>query len=139
MITDGVTSKIYYLARDPRFETEKPFKCLGPIDAVPGAVQTNQVVDAHIVNVHDVRHDPDFGLDTTGWTFMKHKADWLPHVFDSNTVIEQSYYPEIEQLLKRNFPRYSRILFLDHSVRLPSRARGPSDTLLGPQEKHGLP
>lgn len=92
---------------------EAPFQYVqSPPEGTPS---TNIGADPHQVVVHDVRGKEDtVGLDKTGFTFVQHES--VEKTFDDEKRIEDVYYKEVEELLKREVGA-KRVFIFDHTIR----------------------
>ena len=71
--------------------------------------------DTRLLPVHDIRgRESDFSLDTTGFCIIKHAS--VEKAF-TDEAIQTVYYPEVEQLLKRQFQNLTRVVLLPHLMR----------------------
>jgi len=120
MIGD-ITSNIYYLDRDERFQTEKPFSWSAELAFLPGLPPSNHIFTRHLTKIRDVRGRDFTDVDTQGFTFIQLPTSLKPEEMDNEALVEAIYYPEIEDMLWSQFPDISRIAFLGHQ----SRKRSP--------------
>lgn len=86
--------------------------------------------DIRLLPVHDIRgHEPDYTLDKNGFCIFQHES--AEKSFVDNDIIRAVYYPELESLLKRQFPDSTQIILLPHIVRSAPRKTdfsGPTDS-----------
>lgn len=111
----NMETKIPYLARSPIFQTEKAFDTDFPVDDVISARKTNHETDERAVKVHDdTKH---WDLDVHGFCVLKAHTHLDPHnVFTSKEKVQKAYWYQIEALLHREFPEYTRIESYDCTV-----------------------
>ncbi len=70
--------------------------------------------------IYDLRgRENDFNLDKNGFEFHKYVGD-IHSVFDNKSQVQQSYYEDIRNLLKKRLGA-SRVIIFNHSIRF----RGP--------------
>lgn len=97
--------------------------------------------DTRRLPVHDIRgHESDFTLDKTGFCILHHQSTL--NFFNDSAVISTTYNPELEQLLKMQFPQSSTIIFLGHIVRSTPRKTdfsGPTDSAWNKPDKGQAP
>lgn len=123
-----VKTTLHYLTRDLIYQHEKPYLVTKEVDLsnVPGAVETNRILEECPVEVHDVRTCPEkeICLNITGWTFVKGETNMSTVGFYDAPTVETAYFDELQEILKE-FPQYTNVAFLDHVV-------GSHDTFLLP-------
>ncbi|KAK3306514.1 uncharacterized protein B0T15DRAFT_509885 [Chaetomium strumarium] len=121
-----VTSSINYTAPLDLYKVEKPFYSNVP---APDGRQSNQVAWKYdAIEFHDIRADVSrFTLDENGFEIFRFGEESEEGVdkFDSDSWIEQSYYPVVESLLKARLGDVVVKVF-DHTVR---RRKTASDLL----------
>lgn len=111
---------IHYLARDPRYDKEKPYVVDFPLDHVEGAEHSNLVYDDEEVTIQDLRGVAPFELDVQGACTMKLDSILAPgNASNQLTTSMRTYLTAIEETLYQNLPQYSRIELLDFIVGLP--------------------
>ena len=80
-----------------------------------GTPNNNLGAEPHDVVVHDVRGKEDtVGLDKTGFQFVEH--DSVEKDFDDEERIQNVYYKEVEELLKKEIGA-KRVFIFDHTIR----------------------
>ncbi|KAL9064144.1 MAG: hypothetical protein Q9161_009054 [Pseudevernia consocians] len=116
---NDVESTISYLARHVLWDTEKPYIADFPLDAFKGAELTNQIIRKHRVTIHDVRGiSHAFTLDKNGFCFVKGATCLTADAALTDAKgCEESYFEEIETLMQRHFPGYTRFECIDLTVR----------------------
>lgn len=119
-------TQMAYLARSKVFEIEKAFDTDYPVDHVPGARKTNHENDTRQVDVSNITDMNHWDLDTHGFCILK--AQTSPQcnetfmdreAYAQKDLRERShkdYWYEIEALLHKKFPCYSRIDGYDCTV-----------------------
>ncbi|PVH89532.1 hypothetical protein DL98DRAFT_600828 [Cadophora sp. DSE1049] len=116
-----VKSSLHFLTRDPIYQSEKPYLVDKEVDLsnVPRAVETNRILEECPVKVHDVRAClmQEVDIDVTGWTFVKGEAEMSTADFHDPPTMESTYFDELLQMMKDQFPQYSSLALLDHVVR----------------------
>ncbi|KAL8834254.1 MAG: hypothetical protein Q9170_003841 [Blastenia crenularia] len=117
MASDGLQITLSFLQWQKLYESEKPFQIFTnvPEDAEDQR-DTNLVFEQLCLVVHDVRRLPaKFSLDANGFVYRQHVTKTTD--FASRKTVEQSYLPEIEELLKREVEGADRIFFFDWRLR----------------------
>jgi hypothetical protein len=72
--------------------------------------------DTRRLAVHDMRgREVEFTLDKNGFCIAKHES--VDKSFSNDDIIRTKYCPELNQLLKRQFPALKQIVLLGHIVR----------------------
>ncbi|KII90542.1 hypothetical protein PLICRDRAFT_39109 [Plicaturopsis crispa FD-325 SS-3] len=80
-----------------------------------GKPRSNIVPDPRPVVVHDVRgREDEVGIDKTGFTFLKSVSAEKEFVDDAK--IKETYYKEVEDLLKKEVGA-KRVFIFDHTIR----------------------
>ncbi|KAH0556663.1 hypothetical protein GP486_005535 [Trichoglossum hirsutum] len=110
---------VRYLARSPIFETEKAFSTDYPVDHVEGARRTNHEVDDRPVTVSAIEDPSYWKLDVHGFCILHAETHLDP--YKKKREVQDAYWYEIEAILHKHFPQYSRIEGFD----LTLRKRGP--------------
>ncbi|KAJ3535230.1 hypothetical protein NM208_g7222 [Fusarium decemcellulare] len=105
-----VETTIPFLARDKRYNEEKPYGADFPIDNIEGAKITNHVFETHPVTVYDVRtRDEPLDLERNGSCFIKAKTSLMSQEASrTKTPPMTKYIDEVIDVLRRNFPQYLR-------------------------------
>ncbi|MCJ1309173.1 hypothetical protein MMC25_002829 [Agyrium rufum] len=118
-----IETHLPYLSRVNLYETEKPFGADFPVDHFDGAKLSNHVFEQVPITVQDARDRGPFDLDTNGFCVLQAETS-LAAVEASNTKTPAiaRFLTEIERLLYKSFPGYSRIEVMDFQVR--KRASG---------------
>jgi hypothetical protein len=112
-------AKVHYLSRVDLYSHQKPYVVDSSFDIsnLEGVRVTNRITEEREVNFVDVRAKDDYGLDSTGWTYLQAGTMMSTAEFDDPTTVETKYYDELVALLQDRFPQYSSIAVLDHVVR----------------------
>lgn len=119
MACGTVDSHVNYLKKLPLYQKEKPFQLFVPID--PDA--TNQRAsnlefepkERTFFDIRDRIHD--CSLDTNGFQLREFPTKLDLPSFRDRGVVESSYFPEIEQILKHIEGGYDRVFIFDWRVR----------------------
>lgn len=97
----GITTEIYHLQELARYEDEKPYTMRYVPD---GQVAVSNVArEKHVVDVRDMRQQ-DVQLDHNGFTFLSLPQKMSYTDFDSHENITTTYLPELETVLRQQFP-----------------------------------
>lgn len=108
---------IRYVARSSIFETEKAFTTDFPVDHVEGARRTNQEEDHRPVTINCIENPNEWKLDEHGFCFIKAETHVeAPYTLDNRNEIQKSYWQQIEAIVHKKFPQYSRIESFDFTV-----------------------
>lgn len=117
---------VAYLARESVFDTVKAFDTDFPVAHIPGAQRTNLRVDVKNVQVHEITDSTRWDLDTHGFCVIHAKTHLDPRaVWTQKKKMQNEYWDQIERVLEKRFPEYSRIESYDLTVRVLSKV--PSD------------
>lgn len=113
-----VLASFKYLARDPKYLTEKPYTCLIDLSDVPGAAATNIVSDSvSDIPVTDVRDDiTELSLDQHGFEVLDVGRGFSIGDFEDQAWIKRVYYPFICKLLVDKLGAKKAHVF-EHQVR----------------------
>ena len=110
---DVPTTLNYYTPADPSSD-ESPYIYVQ--DPPEGKAKNNIGHEPHPVVVQDVRgREHEFALDKGGFQFVKHVSQ--EKEFDDDKRIEDVYYKETEELLRRETGT-KRVFIFDHTLRL---------------------
>lgn len=110
---------VRYIARSPIFDTEKAFHIDFPVDHVkiPGIRRKNHESDERPVTVTPIEEPNHWKLDVHGFCILREETHLDPHdVYTKKKEIQDAYWHEIEAILHKHFPRYSRIEGFDLTV-----------------------
>ena len=116
MASRDLEVSLSFLQWQDLYETEKPFQIFINIpEDAQDQRDTNLVFKRVPLTVHDVRGiSPNFTLDTNGFIYRHHT--FKPTDFSHRPSVEQTYLPQIEQLLKTEVDGADRIFFFDWRV-----------------------
>lgn len=114
-VKKDVRANFGHLARDPLYLKQKPYAADFAVDPRIGS---NHLFERVEITVHDARpNKSSFTLDKNGFCFRDRETS---ATFDSlkmrGPAIEE-YYRDMEDVVRQNFPEYSRIDVIDHGVR----------------------
>lgn len=112
----SVTSELVFLKRDPKHETEKPYKLqYDPGEDLPRKNCVDELRDGLVIS--DFRgQEKDFTLERQGFCVVKLESQLAPEEFDDDKKIRQVYYAELKMMLKRDLGA-RRVEILEHGVR----------------------
>jgi hypothetical protein len=115
MASITLSTQITYIARNPLYETEKPYALAFPVpDTIEGVRSTNHTFDRQQMVIRDARSCPPHRLDISGFTFVHWPTSLQPEDFESSQMVRDQYFPEVEKLLLENLPEYTEIVYMDH-------------------------
>ena len=110
-------TRVRYLARSPIFEIEKAFSTDYPVDHVEGARRTNHEADDRQVTVAAIEDPSHWKLDVHGFCFLHAETHLDPDdVYTKKKEVQDAFWYEIEAILHKHFPQYSRIESFDLTV-----------------------
>ncbi|CAL1712568.1 unnamed protein product [Somion occarium] len=112
---------------------EAPFQYVH--DPPENTPKDNIGTDPHPVVVHNVRgRESEFNLDKNGFQFVKHES--VEKDFVDDKKIEDVYYKEVEELLKKEAGA-KRVFIFDHTIRRKPESDkvGPGQVYRGPVER----
>jgi hypothetical protein len=109
---------VFYLERQPIYETTKPYFCYIPPKALNGHPITNQKYEEISLDVKDARgNESQFTLDQNGFEFAEHHLpddyDFDRFQQDENLLLQ--YGREMENFLQKKLGAKKVIMF-DHEV-----------------------
>ncbi|KAG8163191.1 hypothetical protein KVR01_006488 [Diaporthe batatas] len=109
---------IGYLVRDDVFKTEKAFDTDFPVSHVAGARRTNLQTEARKVTVQEITDSSQWDLDVHGFCVLRAETKLDPkEAWERKREVQKSYWDQIERLLEKRFPQYSRIESYDLTLR----------------------
>jgi len=112
-----VNTYLPYLSRDEVYNKEKPFGADFPIDHFQNSKIANHIFEKVPVVIKDARQKKSFDLNTNGFCFLEEKTSLTAEqAANTTTAAVASYLQEIERILYKNFPEYSRIEIMDFQV-----------------------
>ena len=111
-----VETSLKFLQWQALYELEKPFQIFTNIpDHVQDRRTTNLVFKDHNVKMLDVRdRSRDFTLDKNGFVYRNHQI--TPGDFTDRALVEKTYLPEIERLLRQEVDGVDEVFFFDWRV-----------------------
>lgn len=113
-----VQTTLQYLARHKLYETEKPYSATFEVEEHDDVKRTNYVLSPCPVSVIPVQPSDNFDLDTHGFCIIKAKTKLqVEDALNKPDFVEQTYLDEIEAILHKNFPEYSRLEGMEFVVR----------------------
>lgn len=113
---DLMTS-IPYLARSPVYEREKPYQMDHTVHRPDGIGFANHELERHPITVLDIRNRQKPSIERNGFCIVKANTTLsADQASNARTPAMSKYLDEIERLLYREFPEYSRIEVLDWGV-----------------------
>lgn len=119
---DVVYGKINY---EGRADTEQLWI---KMEHAPDEQPDNSIRDTREVPIRDLRSlgsgISDYNLDHSGFQLIQDDQDPEYEMFDSESRIQEEYYPQIEEILKKHTGG-KRIVIFDHTIR---KNRGGPDT-----------
>ena len=115
----GIWSKMYFLARRPKYAKEKPYSMrYYPGDIVP---QSNVEREEHTILFTDIRHHLDnCSLDRKGFELMLVDTSMAYEDFADNEMVRNIYIREVESTLKERLGA-THVIGLDFAVSLNPR------------------
>lgn len=118
-----VTASLQFF--DPPADGSKAWNYPLGHDPPPGQPRRN-FGDANIpVTIIDIRgQESMFNLDTNAFTTLKTTPSTSSD-FSSDTSIRETYYPEVQSLLRLHLPEAKRVVLFDHTIRLIGGDRPP--------------
>ncbi|KAK0099269.1 hypothetical protein ONS95_006361 [Cadophora gregata] len=109
---------IQYPARTPNLETEKAFSTDFPVDHVRGAIRSNTQSDIRTISVEAIEDPGEWRLDVHGFCILQGEPHLdLEKVYTDKSALSPGYWYEIEAILHKAFPQYSRIEAFDFTAR----------------------
>jgi len=134
--TADVTQSSTYI---PRGDTTVPLNYFSPpkdgtvpfnyVETPPEGTPTRNFTDFDInVDIHDIRgQESKYTLDKDAFAAISDLPESAEKDFTDDESIKRNYYPELEQLLLKEVPGATRVVFFDHTIRrsVPNAPRGP--------------
>lgn len=114
--SQDITATLKFITWQPLYETEKPFQIFMNIPPdVADQRTTNLVFEDHQVHIRDVRNTTQpASIDERGFIYRRHETSVTD--FTSRDVVEKTYLPEVEQLLKDELEGVDKVFFFDWRV-----------------------
>jgi hypothetical protein len=123
-LSTDIRANITYFSSDEKFKHVKPYTTSFPVDDIPGASVSNQEWSEVEVAIQDLRvNDLSPQLDIHGFTVLKSNTALVFDDFKSRDTVEESYFPELADLVQQYFPQYKTFAFFDYEVRCPAPLR----------------
>lgn len=117
MLRLHLVTSIPYLARNELYKREKPYQIDHSVARPEGADYTNHEFDRRSVTVEDLRHCLKPTIKKNGFCILNAKTTLsADHATNERTPAMTKYLDEVEKLLYKEFPEYSRIEVLDWGV-----------------------
>ena len=116
MTLGDVQGSLSFLHWQDLYEWEKPFQIFIDIpEDAEDQRDTNLVFKQERLTIFDVRGlATKFSLDDNGFIYRRHE---MGHVdFSSRKAVDQSYLPEVEQLLRKELEGVDRVFIFDWRV-----------------------
>ncbi|KAK4043312.1 methyltransferase CmcJ [Parachaetomium inaequale] len=126
-----VKSQISYIRKLPIYEKEKPFQIL--FDIPPGVGdqrRTNIEFESREQSFTNIRDRlANFTLDKNGFEICSGPLTWSSGELADQQVIQDTYLPEVERILKRNVTGgFDKVFFFDWRLRDSQLPTEPSIT-----------
>lgn len=117
VVPSRIDATVQHLARNERYETEKPYAADFEVNEQTGAQKTNHIFSAQRVWINTIEVPDDFDIDTHGFCVIKAKTDLKPEdALNKPQEVESAYLNEVKAILHRRFPEYSRFEGIDFVV-----------------------
>jgi len=112
---DGVDTNVYYMVKDPKHETEKPYTLnFDPGNEFPRTNVVNECKDIYVRNARTSQQKLEYR--ECGFAVFTLKSKLSPDDFYHDGKVTTTYYPECKKLLTDAFPDAARIELLQHNV-----------------------
>lgn len=112
-----LSTSIPYLARNALYQREKPYQMDHTVSRPDGVGFANHELERHAVVVLDIRHCQKPSIERNGFCILEAKTTLSASQADNaRTPAMDKYLDEIERMLYREFPEYTRIEILDWGV-----------------------
>ena len=135
MAAGHVQASLGFLQWQDLYEWEKPFQIF--IDIPKNAEDqrdTNLVFKQERLTIQDVRElSSKPSLDDIGFIYRRHTTRHVD--FSSRKAVDQSYLPEVEQLLRKELEGVDRVFIFDWRVCIGRLGLGPKSTLTMPSSE----
>ncbi|KAK0726509.1 hypothetical protein B0T21DRAFT_403531 [Apiosordaria backusii] len=116
-VADPVQSWMYFLQRDPKFETERVYELRRqkPTKKVP---QTNMILEkVEDIPIHDVRPQlEECSFDTTGFFLLDMDTGLVAEDFDERSKVMAVFLPQLAAAVKEKL-NASRVQIFDYQLR----------------------
>ena len=116
-IAKDFVSHIPYLARDELYLKEKPYGADFPVYHIKDSNPSNHIFDDRTVTIRDIRNVTSPTLERNGFCFLKSDIKLSEdEASENDTPTMKLFLHEIETLLQKEFPEYSRVEIMDFQV-----------------------
>lgn len=110
-------TKVRYLSRDDLYNVEKPYSADFHVDEQNGAKRSNIITTDCDVEIMPVTNRDDFDMNVNGFHILEEDTSLtLDDALDRPEEAELEYQAELEQILHKYFPEYTRLEGLDFVV-----------------------
>lgn len=114
-----IRTGLHYLARDELYRTEKPYSADFEVDKIHGAKKSNLVISVHEIDIIPVINPTDFDINVHGFCIINEETTLtMNDALEKPDEVEPVYQAELEAILHKYFPEYSRFESLDFVVKL---------------------
>lgn len=111
-------TRVRYLARDDLYSREKPYSADFDVDGQNGARKSNLITTDCSVQVTPVTNRDVFDINVNGFCVLKEDTSLtLEDALNKPEEAELEYQAELERILHKHFPEYTRLEGLDFVVR----------------------
>ncbi|RYC56770.1 hypothetical protein CHU98_g9434 [Xylaria longipes] len=111
-------TKVRYLARDDLYRVEKPYSADFAVDEQSGAKRSNMITTDRHVQVVPVTSRDVFDINLNGFCILNEDTNLtLEDALERPEEAELEYQAELELILHKHFPEYTRFEGLDFVVR----------------------
>lgn len=118
-----MTTIMPYIARHELYQYEKAYAADFPVPKKDGIHETNHIFDNTPLSVHKIWSKNDFDLNTHGFCILQDTIGIEPDdALNHSRKVERLYCQQIEELLHKSFPEYTRIEAMDFIVSTPQSA-----------------
>ena len=115
-----MTAKVEYLKRLPLYEHEKPFRVYYEIPkSSPDQRRTNLEFEEKEVPIQDLRESSSldfYSLDKHGFAIRNFETSLPAHSFTDRSVVEKSFLPEVEKVIRSEIANITAVYFFDWRV-----------------------
>lgn len=110
-------TKVKYLSRDDLYSAEKPYSADFEVGERNGAKRSNINTTVCDVLVLPIAGRHDFDINVNGFCILAEDTSLtLKEALDRPEEAELKYHAELEQILHKHFPEYTRFEGLDFVV-----------------------
>jgi hypothetical protein len=117
-IYNSVVAKLSFLQWQDLYKREKPYEIYVDLpDGYPEVKQNNLLFQQVDTVINDVRgHEDRFQLENQGFQFEKFPTKLQDADLGDRHLVESIYLPEVEDLLRTQYPNANRIFIFDWRV-----------------------